>query len=170
MKSKEIREAIRKIAGVDNQGLIFFNAEVVSVDAETCTVKRNGLEHTDVRLAAVVDGNTKNLLVSPKVGSMVLIADLSEGLMRDLAVIGWSEVETVVFNGGENEGLVKVKELTQKINTLENALNSLKSVFSAWVPVPSDGGAVLKTAVTTWASTQLSVTNKADIQNDKIKH
>lgn len=169
-KGSEVRDVIRKICGIDNQGLIFFNAEVVSVDTETCTVKRNGLEFTDVRLAAVVDGNTKNLLIKPKVGSMVLIADLSEGLMRDLAVIGWSEVDTITINGGENEGLVKVKELTQKINTLETDLNSLKTIFTAWVPTPGDGGLVLKTAVTTWASSQLSVTNKADIQNDKIKH
>jgi len=169
-KASDIRELIRSIGTTKKPGKLFFRAKVKTVSDETCQVEWNGLLISDVQLAAAIDGNAKNLLIKPKVGSVVLVADLSEGEMRELAVISWSEVDTVVFNGGENEGIVKVKELTDKINTLENALNSLKTVFSGWVPVPSDGGAVLKTAIATWAGSQLSVTNKADIQNDKIKH
>jgi hypothetical protein len=36
---------------------------------------------------------------------------------------------------------------------VDQAINDLKSVFSGWVPVPNDGGAALKTAITTWAGT-----------------
>ena len=168
--SKEIRDAIRAICGKDKGGFLFFNAVVKSVEDDSCTVTYSDIDIPDVRLNAAINGNANNLLIKPKVGSTVLIADLSEGDLRDLAVIGWSEVDSIIVNGGTNEGLVKVKELTDKINTLENSLNSLKSVFSAWVPTPGDGGLVLKTAVITWAGSQLSVTNKADIQNEKIKH
>ena len=123
-KSKDIRDAIRKICEIDNQGLMFFNAEVISIDGETCTIQRNDLEFTDVRLGAVVDGNAKNILITPKIGSMVLIADLSEGLMRDLAVIGWSEVDTITINGGYLGGLVNVQALTTKLNALVQAFNT----------------------------------------------
>ena len=82
----------------------------------------------------------------------------------------FSEIESIVFDGGENEGLAKVKELTEKINALENDINSLKTAFSTWVTVPSDGGASLKAITATWFSAQLAVTNKSDIQNEKIKH
>ena len=163
-KGSEVRDVIRKICGVDNQGLIFFNAEVVTVDDETCTVKRNGIEHTDVRLAAVVDGNTKNLLIKPKVGSMVLIADLSEGLMRDLAIIGWSEVETITINGGDFGGLVKIQELTNKLNTLVQAFNTHTH------NVATTGTAAAQTGTATAIVTQAQQFSKSDYEDTKIKH
>jgi len=170
-KSKEIRDAIRSICGIDNQGLIFFNAKIVSVDDETCTIERNGLEFTDVRLAAVVDGNTKNLLIKPKVGSMVLIADLSEGLMRDLAIIGWSEMDTITINGGENGGLTITPTLVQELNKNNAILTALLGVLTG-APIPEPGNAspsalqiALKGAVT---GKQLGDFSK--IEDAKIKH
>lgn len=163
-KSREIRSVIRKIAGVDNQGLIFFNASVVSVDDETCVVERNGLKHEDVRLAAVIDGNTKNLLVKPKVGSMVLIADLSEGLMRDLAVIGWSEVDTITINGGSFGGLVKIQELTNKLNALVQKFNLHTHTVATTGTAAAQTGTA---AATTGTAQQFS---KADYEDTKIKH
>lgn len=142
-KSKEIRDAIRKICGIDNQGLIFFNAEVVSVDSDTCTVKRNNINHTDVRLTAVIDGNHNKLLVKPKVGSMVLIADLSEGLMRDLAVIAWSEVESLRCKTGNisievtetginfNDGTEGIAKLSQLISWMRNVKTDLTTISTA---------------------------------------
>ena len=69
-KESEIKRLLREIIG--DSGMPFIHAEVVSVDSETCTVKRNGLQFTDVRLGAVVNENINNLLIVPKVGSMVL--------------------------------------------------------------------------------------------------
>lgn len=163
-KSKEIRSVIRKIAGIDNQGLMFFNAEVVSVDSETCTVKRNNINHTDVRLTAVIDGNTNKLLVKPKVGSMVLIADLSEGMMRDLAVIGWSEVDTITINGGTFGGLVKIQALTTKLNALVQAFNTHTHTVATTGTAAAQTGTA---AATTGTASQFS---KSDYEDTKIKH
>jgi len=166
----EIKEIIRKIAGTDVGGDIFFNAKVIEVNGETCTIEYAGLQIDKVRLSAVVDGNENNLLIVPKKNSMVLVADLSEGNLRDLVLMGWTEIESISINGGINEGLVKVLALTNKLNAIENSINDLKSVFSSWTPISNDGGAALKTAIATWMSSTLDVTNKADIQNEKIKH
>lgn len=169
-KAREIRELIRKISGTQNQPVIFFNAEVVHVTQEVCSVKFGDIELGDVRLSAVVDGNANNMIVKPVVGSMVLVADMSLGEFRELQVISCTEIESISINGGQNEGIVKVVELTAKLNALEDAVNQLKTVFTTWIPIPTDGGAALKLAVATWAGQTITRSTKADLQNDKIKH
>lgn len=177
-RSKEIKEAIKSIVGVP--GMMFVMGKVESVGDETCSVKiADRLVINDVRLNASADGNADNILIKPKVGSMVMMADLSGGELRSLVVISFSALDTmtvmfdgeVVINGGENEGLVKVKELTDKLNAIENDINNLKSIFSSWVPVVYDGGASLKTAVaSSWAAQTLATTSQKDIENPEIKH
>lgn len=176
-RSKEIKEVIKSIAGVP--GMMFVMGKVESVGDETCSVKiADRLVINDVRLNASADGNADNMLIKPKVGSMVMMADLSGGELRSLVVISFSALNSmtvrfdgeVVINGGENEGLVKVKELTDKLNAIENDINNLKSIFSSWVPVVYDGGASLKAAAASWASQSLQTTSKEDIENPKIKH
>lgn len=176
-RSKEIKEAIKSIVGVP--GMMFVMGKVESVGDETCSVKiADRIVINDVRLNASADGNADNILIKPKVGSMVLMADLSGGELRSLVVISFSALESmtvkfegeVVINGGENEGLVKVVELTEKLNAIENDINNLKSIFSSWEPVVYDGGASLKAAAESWAVQSLQTTSKEDIENDKIKH
>ena len=73
------------------------------------------------------------------------------------------------MNEGALGGMVKVVELTQRLNTIEQDLNSLKSAVAAWVPVAQDGGAALKTAVSTWATSTLTPTQRSDIENQNVK-
>lgn len=75
----------------------------------------------------------------------------------------------VVFNGGSLGGLVKVEELTDRLNTIENDINSLKQAFSGWVIMPQDGGAALKSAALDWASQTLTLTKRGDYENEKVK-
>lgn len=69
------------------------------------------------------------LLVVPKVGSAVIVGSLS-GDLAELAVLAIDKAEsitltatTVTLNGGKLGGLVKVAELTQKLNELVQAFN-----------------------------------------------
>jgi len=176
-RSTEIKNAIKNIAG--GGGSVFVMGEVVSVESETCTVKiADRLTVSDVRLNASADGNANNILAKPVKGSMALMADLSGGELRELAIIALSEIDTitvkfaggVVLNGGENDGLVNVIELTQKLNAIEKDINNVKQVFSSWSPVVYDGGAALKAAIATWAGRQLQETNQDDIEDKLIKH
>ena len=75
----------------------------------------------------------------------------------------------IVLNGGSLGGLVKVEELTGRLNTIENDINSLKSVFTGWVPAPQDGGAALKRSVASWAGQRLTPTKRGDYENEKVK-
>lgn len=72
------------------------------------------------------------------------------------------------FNGGKLGGIVVPSDLTSRLNKIENDINTLKSIFASWIPVPSDGGAVLKTATATWASSRLSMSKDSDYENSKI--
>ena len=168
------------------QGVVLFTAEVDSVEDESCTVKIGTLELTDVRLRAVLNSESDKIVVTPKRGSRVLVADLSGGSYSDLAVLSYSEAEKVevvieqttctidkdgiVMNGGNNGGLVNIDDLVAHINTIEDDINNLKTALSGWTPAPNDGGAALKTAITTWFGTPIANTQKSDFEDTKITH
>lgn len=119
----EIKENIRKIAGMRRQ--VVFTAKVVSVDDESCTVEVDDVKFSDVRLRSVINGEKSRLLITPKVGSYVLVCDMA-GDMCNLAVLNYSEIDKIEIgddvdieiNGGHNKGLVKIEELTKKLNEL----------------------------------------------------
>ncbi len=172
----EIARAIKAITG-GNGGTALFTAEVKSVEGETCTVLVGGLEVPDVLLTPADEGADGKLLITPKEGSQVTVADLSGGELRHLAVVHWGEVEkisltadSIELNGGDNGGLVKIEALTDKINNIEKDINKLKQAFTTWVPVPQDGGASLKGGVASWAAQQLVQTQVSDLEDDKITH
>lgn len=172
----EIARAIRAITGGIG-GTALFTAEVKSVEGETCTVLVGELEVPDVLLTPADEGADGKLVITPKEGSQVTVADLSGGELRHLAVVHWGEVEkisltadSIELNGGDNGGLVKIEALTDKINNIEKDINKLKQAFTTWVPVPQDGGASLKGGVASWAAQQLVQTQVSDLEDDKITH
>lgn len=76
----------------------------------------------------------------------------------------------VVFDDGANGGIAKVPALETEFNTIQNDINQLKQIFSAWVTVPQDGGASLKALAASWAAATLTATQAANIENEIIKH
>ena len=78
--------------------------------------------------------------------------------------------EGITLNGGGFGGTVKVGQLTERINAIEQDINDLKSVFSGWVAVPQDGGAALSAAAAAWSATPLELTQRGDYENEKVKH
>lgn len=77
--------------------------------------------------------------------------------------------EGVILNGGSFGGMVKAEQLAQRINAIEKDINTLKNVFSAWVTTPNDGAA-LKLAAAAWAGSLLTLTQRSDYENGKVKH
>lgn len=164
----EIKDKLQKLCHSNESALIL--AEVKQVDNTTCTVAIDDLELSDVRLRAVVNEEESGIVVTPKVGSMVMITDLSHGKMRDWAVIMYSEIDNITINGGKNGGLINIEDLVSHLNTLEDDINNLKTAISGWVTVPQDGGAALKTALSTWVGSTITKTKTSDIEDDKITH
>ncbi len=100
-KEREIRDVIRNIAGSNTSVAELFQAEVTAVDGETCTVLHGELELTEVKLRAVNNGNENYLIITPSVGSIVLVADLSNGHMRDLCVVQYTQTDKLEIAYGE---------------------------------------------------------------------
>lgn len=172
----EIREKIRRIAN-GNGSFTCFTAKVTSVDGDTCDVELEDMKLTDVRLRAVVNGEDSKILVTPKTGSHVLVVDLS-GNLSQLVVVGYSEVkkieinvtDKIIFNGGNNHGLVKIEALKSRLNNIEQDINNLKTVISGWSPVSQDGGAALRLALSTWFVNMLQLTQRSDMEDTNITH
>lgn len=127
----------------------------------------------------VADGNAGVVLMTDDIESIeVVVSDTTSRVVIDeeKARIDVGEETSaevtkdgIVLNGGELGGLVKVEELTGRINDIEKDINSLKDVFASWVIVPQDGGAALKTASATWSSSKLTLTKRGDYENEKVK-
>jgi hypothetical protein len=72
------------------------------------------------------------------------------------------------FNGESFGGIVNAKELKTQLDKNTKILKAIQNVFTAWVLVPGDGGAALKTASAGFVNLQTA--NLNNIENDKIKH
>ncbi len=73
----------------------------------------------------------------------------------------WSGADTSVITIGSDSGTAQFVALA---NLVLDRLNELKSAINGWTPIPSDGGAALKTALTTlfttWPASVASATVK----------
>ena len=173
-RAQEIKELIRAIAGQDGMGGLVFVGKVESVDGDSCTVSVGALDLTDVRLTAATDGEDGKMLLTPKEGSMVLVADLGQGTRRDLAVVGYTHIEKIeatcsqiTLNGGDLGGLVKIEKLTEKINGLVQAFNSHTHTVSGSAQM---GNTQLPVTATAAAGNWAQELNKNDYEDTKIKH
>lgn len=124
----------------------------------------------------VADGAAGVVLTTEKIESAeVVIGDASavidaEGLRIDVGdMSAHIDKSTVTFNGGKLGGLVKVEDLTKRLNIIEKDINKLKSAMSGWTPVPQDGGAALKSAAAAWAAATLVETVRDNYENIKVK-
>lgn len=180
----DIAKYIRKIATQAGSNIIA--CKVTAVDGMTCEVEPldGSAPFKKVKLNAAPDQNY-GIVATPVIDSIVLIARRTE---TDVSVLMFSEIEKyelilsndikcelnkneIIFNDNKKSSyLTDINKLKTKLNNIENDLNTLKNLFVAWVPVPMDGGAVLKTATTTWATQPLTPTQVTDINDDKIKH
>ncbi len=100
-KPTQIRSLLRSIAGTDRPSFSFRLMEVVGVDGDLCRAKMGDFEIPDIRLSSIDGGSENGLLVVPAKGSIILVADLSCGSLRELCAIGYSEVESVRCHRGK---------------------------------------------------------------------
>lgn len=156
----EIRKSIKGMASGNGR---LFTAKVLSADGETCCVEIDGLVVSDVQLRAVVNGEESGILITPKTGSYVTVADLSGDLTR-IVVVGFSEVEKIsidaetdiVINGGGYGGLIKIEDLVDELNRLVQTFNSHTHV------VPN--------GTSNAPSTLASSFSTSTLENTKVRH
>jgi len=150
----------------------------VDLSERTCVVTPTdgGSDILDVYLEADSgDPANKGFFVVPAIGSLVIVTFTSK---EESFISAWTEIEQViakseewVFNDGKNGGLTKLQELTSRINELENLFTQLKTDFNGWVPSQNDGGAALKTKLSTGYLTKTIPNSQiSDFENELVKH
>ena len=176
-----LQRAIRQLAANENETIYSVLATVVSVDAGAKTCEVAPIDGTanisDVRLAPETDQARPAILPVPAEGSVVIVDMINDS---DGYVAMYSAVDSLIFRTTEGNvlqlqdgtlgGLVIVSNLVERLNLIESDINSLKQIFNAWVPVPSDGGAALKTALATYPTETLDETEDSDIENESVTH
>ena len=185
-KRAQIARLLSEMLGNRKNGIVFFPAQVVSIQGDTCTVEIDGLELSGIRLTPTTTERKDTVLLTPAKDSFVLVGSLS-GDLNNLCVLSADTLASIkltmgdisvfidkngiVLNGGNLGGLVKLEDVTAKINALESQLNQLKTIFNAWTPPISttvDNGGALKLAITSWAGQPITLTKSSDLENEKV--
>lgn len=176
MGSGEIQRAIQQLGGIKDMVRIF-DAEVKSVSQadRTCEVAMIGGSSSNILTARLMTCVDDGCFYIPEVGSTVVVT-MSEYVEPYVSL--FSEIDSIVWLGGEYDGVPIVKHptdtnkgLLKKINNLENKLNSLITKYNNHVHVTSCGAGP-GTANTTaqQEAGALVATIQADISHPKITH
>jgi hypothetical protein len=160
--ASEIKELIRKIA----QGgeVTIFTAEVLTVDSQFCSVKLGELTLTKVKHFCIDDAGS--LFIKPKINSMVTIVDLGD--FRDMQIIKVQDIDQIIFNNGNNGGLINISDLTSKLNKLITEVAALKQDYLIHThSVPALGTSLVPTVPFTGSFSNF---NKSDYEDTNISH
>lgn len=124
-------------------------------------------------------GSEKGLCVFPPAGSFVVVGYLDKNnavvLLTDKIEKITLDVDTeIVINGGENHGLVKIQELTNKLNGLTDTVNGLINAYNTHIHITTatiaETPKVGVISPTTSQAQTAQAFDIADYENDKIKH
>ena len=183
----QIANLLRKMNGASAALLV---CQVTAVDVKERSINCNPLDESAPLLGVSLQSGQEGevgITIFPRVGSYVLVGLLADGnagavLLTDdierleLAIKNGGKSLTLtatedgfVIDEGKHGGLVKVAPLTERLNALERDLNALRNIFTAWTPVPTDGGTALKTALNAWAAQPLPLTDRTELENERIK-
>jgi hypothetical protein len=163
--SKELRDSLRKLT-TPNSNAYSKVCTVDSVDLVNltcyCIPINDDADITEVRLMANIDNG---FLLIPEVNSIVVVSFLSDSSAYVSLV---SKVSEIQLNGTNYDGLVRVQELTDKLNNLENKLNDLITACSSQVVTLAPSGTFPLASFFT-SVTPLIPTQQIEIENQKVK-
>lgn len=111
-KTTRIRALLRSIAGTERTRCAFRLMEVTKVDGDCCRARIGGFELGGIRLASIAGGADEGLLLTPAVGSIVLVADLSDGELRELNAIGYSAIDALRYHRGSTTVVADTEAIT----------------------------------------------------------
>lgn len=171
----EIKYNIMRLAETFGKDYIqLINGEVVTVNEgeRTCVIKQvSGDADNEIPDVKLLAESNDGFLKIPAVGSVVIIAVTRESIpfvlmFSDLKKV-YSIQDQFQFNDGGFGGLVKVETLTDKLNNIENKVNSIINSFNAHTHPVSGSATTVPAALIVGT---LTPTNKAEIENDKVIH
>ena len=155
--NEDIRKAIQNLAD-KNDEVYSIVCKVSDVNVITklcsCTPIDGGAVITNVRLMA---DNKTGILITPKNNSIVIVTMINKYTGY---VSMFSEVDEIQLNGDINGGLIKVTELTTKLNLLVTELQAQLTLIAAGIA--AGGG--------TYTPATLSTFDKTIYEKITVKH
>lgn len=151
---KELATLIKQ-ASSEGGRVTILQGIVKEVSGVTCIVEIGSIMVSDVRLRASEKQEETQILITPAIGSAVILASLS-GDMTNLVVVAVDVAESITINGGKLGGLINIESLTAK-------LNELVQVFNSHTHTAPNGP-------TTPPTTTANQLQRADYEDEKIKH
>lgn len=133
-----------------------------------------------IRLQSAIN-ETKGFVLIPKENSFIIVTFLNKStgfvsLTSELEKIIW-DVDLTQVNGGENGGLINIQPLIDKINQLENALNSHIAIFNSHIHITTatvaatpTPGIIAPTTPGDATNTIAPITLKSDLEDTKFTH
>lgn len=158
-----IKSLLKQIIG-DDMYQVVIPCTIVSVSGNICEVSPiNGEANiTGVRLSS--EDDTTNILITPSVGSVVMVGMLNDA---EGIVIMFGKVSSVKIRGDQYGGLVEVAQLISKINALESKVNTIIAAYNTLV-LPVSGATAGPPAVP--IAPPLTPTVRSDIENTAVTH
>ena len=183
MSEQTIRNSIQELAGVKGADKVhLISATVLSVDEtkRTCVVNAiSGIGEQKIESVLLMTAIDDGMLLVPAIGSTVFVSYstfnqpfvcLFSELQKVVFIVGENTLQLtsdgIMYNGGSLGGLVKVIDLTTKLNNLENKVNSLITAYNSHIHPASSG---TTSPTTTQVTGTLIPTQQNDIENIKIK-
>lgn len=169
-ENRDLFEAVRTLSGYDSlsqyESYICIVSDInLTNNTCTCSPVNSDADFTEVLLSI---SSSKGFLLVPVDGSLVAVTLVNE---TDAFITMVSDVEQVYIAGDENGGLVKVIELTEKLNNLENLVNDLISKYNTHTHILTlSAGTGTAAPTTTQETDTLTPTQRANIENTKIQH
>jgi hypothetical protein len=144
-KASKIKQALIEALGISPN--LAITAEVISVQNTTCTVKLvSELVLTDVRLCATINDSADLFVMTPKIGSEVVLMSQT-GKLSGLMVIKIDAIESISYKKGQFEfavdgvtGKVTLKNSGVNVGTLLG--NLIDTVSNAIIDTPNGPGAI----------------------------
>lgn len=132
----------------------------------------DGVTYEDVRKRAAIVEGTDGIIITPAVNSWVIVSRIAGS--DELFIEMFSQVDSIVIDGGRNGGLIKINDHTAKINELVETVNKLIVAYNSHTHVVNTAGTA--TAQSGMAQAIISQVPQAvklvasDYENVKIKH
>ena len=145
-------DRVRRIAelmkGFQNNGQVFFNAIVESVEGNSCTIRLDDISIQGVRLKPTTEKTDDEFIAIPAKGSYVLVGSFS-GDFNNLFVLQTDTVselkckiggityhidkDGIVFNEGKNGGLMNIKDV---VSWMEKVYDDMTKIAAGLAGVP----------------------------------
>lgn len=166
--NSSIKDAIRQLVKTDDV-LYSVLCTVKSVDTTNnicdCEPINGDADLLEVRLMAQ---NETGFLIIPKVDSVVVVTMINKYTGY---VAMFSEVEKIYLNGDNYDGLVKVGDLVEKLNNLEDLVNDLVTKYNAHThPYVNVSTPAVTSPTTSLETTVLVPTQQAELENTTVVH